>query len=152
MLKLNTITSPGVSLSPSLLAEIEKGIPGFMGSLALVKGGGYSSLPVPGFPILSKTSPSIKSSMGVSGSVPGIIYGALGILKSPVISSFRYIAERLPPMEVDFYDVGVHKTFIGIFDLVTSSFGVISPSSRIGKLGFKLEAAGKVRVFAMVEC
>lgn len=151
-LKLSTITSPGVSLSPSLLKEVQRGIPGFMGSLGLVAGNGYSLLPTPDFTVLSKTSPSIKSSVAVSGSVPGVIYGALGLLKSPVITSFRYIAERLPPMEKDFYDIGVHKTFSSIFELVASGLSPNSPRPAIGKLGFKVEAAGKVRVFAMVEC
>lgn len=75
-----------------------------------------------------------------------------------MIGSFRWLADRLPPLREDFYDVGVHKTFISVFDSILSAFPPASALAgrqiygSLGKLGFKLEAAGKVRVFAMVEC
>lgn len=159
-MKLSTITDPGTVLSASVLKEVSRAIPGFLGSLGISGPLDPSRvLESPKFVSLTRSTPSIVGpGMKVSGSIWGIVTGALAMSGSPVVQSFRWLAERLPPLEVDFYDVGVHKTFLSVFDLIVSAF----PSSSslmgrqifgsLGRLGFKSEAAGKVRVFAMVEC
>jgi len=91
---------------------------------------------------LSKSTPSITSgSMRVSWSPEGILSGAAGLMASEVIHSFRYLITFLPK-GCEFSNVW------GEMDR-----GAL-PDSRfpIGKLGLKVEPAGKVRVFAMVEC
>jgi len=139
---------------------VERGLPGFLGSLSISGPLDPSKeLESPKFVSLTRSTPSVVGpGVKVSGSIWGIVTGALAMSESQVFTSFRWLAERLPPVTADFYDVGVHKTFLSIFDLIVAGF----PPAKsllgrqifgdLGRLGFKSEAAGKVRVFAMVEC
>lgn len=69
-------------------------------------------------------------------------------MNSEVLHSFKYLMEFLPNR----YGV-FHRIFSKMEKLVSGPTGNASVSfRRLGKLAFKQEPAGKVRVFAMVEC
>lgn len=62
-----------------------------------------------------------------------------------------YLANIIDPPTLGHFQGNERKT-IGQLLLGIQKAGPVATSLPIGKLGFKLEAAGKVRVFAMVEC
>lgn len=106
-------------------------------------------LPDPKFMPLSKTSPSILTGKDrVSWSSLGIWTGAVALMQSEVYPSFLYILNNFVPSGSILV-----KTWDQMTKAVTperaESHGLVK---QIGKLGLKEEAAGKVRVFAMVEC
>lgn len=70
-LKLSTITAPGKVLSPSLLREVERGLPGFLGSLSIFGPLDPSKeLESPKFVSLTRSTPSIVGpGVKVSGSI-----------------------------------------------------------------------------------
>jgi hypothetical protein len=69
--------------------------------------------------------------------------------------SFRYLADFIDPIPPKSSEIGSGnrpKTICELIDMIGPVASQFEPNFSIGKLGFKLEAAGKVRVFAMVEC
>jgi hypothetical protein len=141
-LKLNTITDAGKDLS-SLQGEMAKAIDSFLRSVWKLKPS-ETVLSAPSFIPLSKSTPSIqKGKMRVSWSPEGILSGARGLVRSEVIHSFRYLCQFLPK--------GCEFSLVW-GEMERSLVSSESPDFPIGKLGLKVEAAGKVRVFAMVEC
>jgi len=69
--------------------------------------------------------------------------------------SFRYLADFIDPVPPKSTEVGSGnrpKSICELIDMIGPIAPSLVPNFAIGKLGFKLEAAGKVRVFAMVEC
>ena len=91
VLKLSTITDPGRTLSPSILLEVGRVLPGFLGSLGISGPLDPSKvLESPRFVSLTRSTPSIVGpGMKVSGSIWGIATGALAMSGSPVVQSFR---------------------------------------------------------------
>jgi hypothetical protein len=81
--------------------------------------------------------------MRVSWSPEGILSGARGLIRSEVIHSFRYLCTFLPK--------GCEFTLVW-GEMERGLLASRAPSFPVGKLGLKIEPAGKVRVFAMVEC
>jgi hypothetical protein len=79
----------------------------------------------------------------VSTSLSGVIRGAFTIMESEVFSSFEKLAFAVPNGD---------KLMDYIFAWTEETFPTWDRVLPLGKLGFKEEAAGKVRVFAMVEC
>lgn len=91
----------------------------------------------------------------MSASPEGIVTGALALLNSEVMVSFRYLADFIDPIPPKSTEVGSGnrpKTICELIDMIGPTAPEFVSKLSIGKLGFKLEAAGKVRVFAMVEC
>lgn len=152
-LNLATITKPGAAVSQSILSEIERGIPAFCKTLGYKEGGSAKAdLPPVRYTSLTKSTPSvIGSGRKISGDVRGILYGALALLSHPVLASWLRIAAVVDPGEKAFYAGNSRKTIADLL-LGVKKACPVAVSLPIGKLGFKLEAAGKVRVFAMVEC
>jgi len=127
---------------------------------------GKTILKGPDFSPLSKSTPSIiKGSHKVSWSPEGILQGGLGLMFNEVYPSFLYLIKFFDHESwSEFRQVWIEmvKTATALKASVRSvdeldnvvSKGKLGerPVPPIGKLGFKVEAAGKVRVFAMVEC
>ena len=119
-------------------------------------GSAKSDLGVVRYISLTKSTPSvIEKGKKVSGDPWGIFSGAVALLNSNVIASFRYLADIIDPVPVDRSQErpaeACDRTIGQLLDEVVESRPSMTQRP-IGKLGFKLEAAGKVRVFAMVEC
>lgn len=153
-LKLKTITAPGKVLSASLLLEASRMIPEFCKTLGYrVPGSALAKLGSVRFIPLTKSTPScLHKGVKVSGDPRGILMGAIALVHSPVIVSFRYLANLIDPVVPNPSGYGAPRRTIGMMmDDMCRAFP-LSLDLPIGKLGFKLEAAGKVRVFAMVEC
>lgn len=165
-LKLGTITEPGVHLSDALVKELLEGIRQFCVVVLKVNFEGGRKL-LPAFEIvpLTKTTPSIsKGKSRISWSPAGILQAWASLRSHPVYASFLYIANELYPTPTDTsLTRGLGWTeyilkLVAELDLAgvawdpaadTEFSGSYAP---IGKVGLKREAAGKVRVFAMVEC
>jgi len=99
-----------------------------------------TALPEPHFKPLSKTTPSLLKGQKISWSPEGIAFGASALMASEVYPSFLRLLQ--------YYPVG--SVFHKVWKEVSRS--VPPQPLPCGKLGLKMEAAGKVRVFAMVEC
>jgi len=114
-------------------------------------GSGKPDLPPVRYITLTRSTPSLTGpGRKVSGSPAGIYAGAVELLNSEVIHSFKKLAVT---MEEGLEKSQFHKPIVKLLEMVASSCpNPVPGKSVIGKLGFKVEAAGKVRVFAMVEC
>jgi hypothetical protein len=99
-----------------------------------------TALPAPHFRPLSKTTPSLLKGNKISWSPEGIAFGASALMASEVYPSFLRLLQYFPSGNV----------FEKVWKEVSRS--VPPQSLPCGKLGLKMEPAGKVRVFAMVEC
>lgn len=90
---------------------------------------------------LSKSTPTIgRAGKKISGSPEGIISAVVALKNSPLVASYLYLS--------DFWFPKVKKILLEMFQ---SSLTESSDPPPLGKLGLKLESAGKVRVFAMVD-
>lgn len=166
---MNTITDPGKDLTVVAKA-FPKVIYNFVDKVLHVKPG-ETRLPAPDFVSLSKSTPSItKGKHKVSWSPQGILQGAIGLVNSQVYHHFLAILDRLPESQIRINDFrktwSEMVTALGVERSTATMKMEGSPATAeaiqgplfdsvtfpIGKLGFKQEAAGKVRVFAMVEC
>lgn len=168
-LKLSTISDPGVEFSRRFLFEMLRMIPLF-GSNVL----GYSSvgaakrkLPPIRFFHVNRSTPvlaSVKMRRKISTSPLAIIGGIYSLRFSEVWTSFRFLMDKIPSIQT-----GPHRAdgpageswFVKIVNEILcpqysgETTVLQSPPlevSPIGALGQKLEAAGKIRVFAMVDC
>lgn len=140
VLKLSTITDRGVDLS-ALWGEMGGAINSFL-SVVFGLSKGRTLYGEPEFRSLVKTTPSITSGRNrVSWSPEGIACGARALLASEVLPAFRQLLGFLPQ----------GSNFRTVWMVMEKTL-LPNPSSPVGKLGLKLEPAGKVRVFAMVEC
>lgn len=154
VLKLTTITKPGKALSDSFLRESLTAITAFCKTLGYKEvGSAKSDLPPVQYISLTKSTPSVmEKGRKVSGDPRGILAGGVALLNSEVITSFRWLADMIDPKTSEGNFAGLRRKTIG--ELLDGIAKAALPEAQfpIGKLGFKLEAAGKVRVFAMVEC
>jgi hypothetical protein len=110
-------------------------------SIVLRLKAGETRLDDPDFRPLSKSTPCLQGKgQKVSWSPKGILYGASFLMASEVSPSFERLLMYLPQ----------GSRFARVWK--EAKAGVKPITLPVGKLGLKLEAAGKVRVFAMVEC
>lgn len=106
-------------------------------------GSALPKLPEVRFFPLSKSTPVLRGKgRKISGSIPGIYFGLHTLRQSEVWPSFVSLMKVLPK----------RASFVKAIDALLEAEPVYIQSPFVGKLGFKLEAAGKVRVFAMVDC
>lgn len=152
-LKLSTITDPGKAFSVSFQREILTAITSFCKTLGYVGvGSAKADLPPVQYISLTKSTPSVmEKGRKVSGDPRGILAGGVALLNSEVITSFYWLADMIDPKSSEGHFAGLRKKTIRELLEGIAKASIATPLP-IGKLGFKLEAAGKVRVFAMVEC
>lgn len=146
-LKLKTITEPGNVLSASLVAELVGHIPQFFKSLFRIRSsadalqmlGPFEYLP------LSKSTPVTTGMKGrfTSSSFYGIALSASHMIRGPMRPIFVQLMGYL-------YNQQGYTVVSQLFELA-KHVPPSNPNLPIGKLGFKVEAAGKLRVFAMVD-
>lgn len=146
-LKLKTITEPGRTLSDPLVAELKSLIPQFFKSLFRINGpaealpqlGPFEYLP------LSKSTPVTMGLKGrfTSSSFYGIALAASHMVRGPMRPVFVHMMGYL-------YNQQGYTVINQLYELA-KHIPPVNPSLPIGKLGFKVEAAGKLRVFAMVD-
>jgi len=107
---------------------------------------------------LTKSTPSLFGpGEKISGGPEGIFAGAVSLLNSNVFGPYQRLCKVIDP---GYPKGGLRKyTLVELLNMVSDSSPtkvrfqqIIGTYRSLGKLGFKLEAAGKVRVFAMVEC
>lgn len=152
-IRLSTITSPGITpwLETSVRPDIERFCRSVGVTPAMVQGN-LSSAPIK--TMLYKSSPAVaglsKTLEGwkYSSSWLGIQQAAISLYRSPVWESFVRLYSVYPSVpKSDAYANLVTR----IERLAIAVTPTLEPGP-IGRLGFKQEAAGKVRVFAMVDC
>jgi len=156
-IKLNTITDPGVVFNKIIVYEMLDAVRVFCSAVLQfkVEGAAKPHLPEIKFFPLSKSTPVLKGKdRKVSSSPMGILTAAYSLKGSNVWESFKLLSEMIPSE--------LTKPFAGDGPAGKSQFQRVLteilaakaslPVMPIGKLGFKSEAAGKVRVFAMVDC
>jgi hypothetical protein len=115
-------------------------------------GSAKADLPPVQYIPLTKSTPSVMGKgRKISGGPHGILAGGVALLNSSVITSFYWLADMIDPKSSEGNFAGLRKkTIRELLEGVAKAS--VATQLPIGKLGFKLEAAGKVRVFAMVEC
>lgn len=164
-IKLNTITDPGVYLSDSLIGEFEKIVPLFCAQFGFAKqSSAVQKIGQVSFPPLSRSTPSYRDSCRkMSGSPIGILSGAWSLCQNrEVFASWCHLADVLD-YKGPYAGLLWTKSILKVIASAQKSFGAVvalwnkdakTPviTGAIGKLGLKDEPAGKVRVFAMVEC
>jgi len=146
-LKLKTIIEPGVILPVSLVTELADFIPQFFKLLfhigseaeALPQLGSFEYLP------LSKSTPVTMGMKGrfTSSSFYGIALSASHMIRGPMRPVFVHMMGYL-------YSHLGYQVIDQLWELAKHT-PPLNPNLPIGKLGFKVEAAGKLRVFAMVD-
>jgi hypothetical protein len=146
-LRLKTITEPGVALSPSLITELQGVIPQFFKSLFRIRSS-EDALPLLGpfeYLNLSKSTPVTVGLKGrfTSTSFYGIALSASHMIRGPMRPIFIHMMGYL-------YNQQGYKVIDQIYELARH-VAPLNPDLPLGKLGFKVEAAGKLRVFAMVD-
>lgn len=146
---LSTITSPGRELDkfhreqlPTLLEAIK--------ALWNPNSRFVVDLHLPTMKMLYKSAPTVSELdfkkeriWKYSASLIGIEQGAVSIVKSPVFQSFAMVYSWLA------YASNSQSGFLQTMKAI-AQYSTFQPGF-IGRLGFKQEAAGKVRVFAMVD-
>jgi hypothetical protein len=136
---LGTITKPGIPIHTNDWKEIFQAIESFLVKSLKVKT--PPKLDFGGFLPLNKSTPSIKTGKDkVSWSPLGITTGAAALISNGPLAAFEI-----------FLTLHNDQTLKRLWDYVKPSVTKDNDLA-CGKLGFKVEAAGKVRVFAMVEC
>jgi hypothetical protein len=148
---LSTITDPGKVLTDSVKNELASVIEA--ANNLWNQGGSFgSSLSWPTLKMLYRSSPTVSSLdfkkervWKYSASLIGIEQGAVSLVNSSVLQSF-YAVEYLMSQLAGQVSINLTQMIHNI-----ASTSSMQPSY-IGRLGFKQEAAGKVRVFAMVDC
>jgi hypothetical protein len=138
-LKLGTITKPGIPIHDNDWKEIFQAIDLFLVKSLKVKT--PPKLDFGGFLPLNKSTPSIKTGKDkVSWSPLGITTGGSALISNGPIGAFEI-----------FLTLHNDKVLKNLWDYVKPAMSSDNDLA-CGKLGFKVEPAGKVRVFAMVEC
>jgi hypothetical protein len=136
---LETITKPGIPIHVNDWKEIFQAIDQFLVKSLKVKS--PPKLDFGGFLPLNKSTPSIKTGKDkVSWSPLGITTGAAALISNGPLAAFEI-----------FLTLHNDQTLKRLWDYVKPAVTKDNDLA-CGKLGFKVEAAGKVRVFAMVEC
>lgn len=164
-LKLSTITAPGVEIASNIWLEVRGFLPVFAAKLAefapeatLVSEAARPDhrLFKPEFQaspfMIAKSSPSTRAvdtdHAWRSTSVAGIINSAVLLQKDNVLWP---IYQKLTDLTYNPQLISlIKKINIGITPEVRKQ--ILSSGISLGKLGLKEEPAGKVRVFAMVDC
>lgn len=163
--KLGTITAPGVAISPSFMKEWEQACKSMVG---------WSGVSIPKFVKemgeikyvqLNKSAPALTGTRGskLSTSTLGITLSAAALAKNPrVLDALVKWASGLWPQGnrkgaafagISYTNNSTRNYFVSdLNEVIENVPSRLNTNSLIGKLGFKPEAAGKVRVFAMVDC
>lgn len=146
-LKLKTIIEPGVSLSVPLVTELKDFIPQFFKSLFRIGSPGEALQHLEPFEYLplSKSTPVTMGMKGrfTSSSFYGIALSASHMIRGPMRPIFVHMMGYL-------YSQQGYRVIDQLYELA-KHVPPLNPLLPIGKLGFKVEAAGKLRVFAMVD-
>lgn len=145
-IKLNTITDPGKDYPlKDHLTPISEFITQVVKSPFEPKGFSLLSL--------SKATPAIMTGkVRVSWSPLGVLLGAVALCRSELTESYKLILGTLIDLTPSTERVSIKRFSKIVFYIFSMGLDKVPISPPMGKLGFKVEAAGKVRVFAMVEC
>lgn len=115
-------------------------------------GSAKSDLPPVLYMPLTKSTPSLFGpGQKISGSPAGILHGAVSLLNNKVYEPFVRLSKVIDP---GYPRGGLRRyTLVELLQMVIDSGPRLSQfRPLLGALRYKVEAAGKVRVFAMVEC
>nr|UJQ92451.1 MAG: putative RNA-dependent RNA polymerase [Mitoviridae sp.] len=153
-LKLQTITTPGPAIPGR--EYWEKDIHAFFSMLAIKDSRGFlSTLSSPVKAMIHRSSPAVvglaleDAEFKYSSSWVGIQQAAVSLFNSGIWGPFVDLHAKLagPREGADRY-WNFAKRIEGLAESASSTF----KPGPLGRLGLKQEAAGKVRVFAMVDC